>query len=251
LYWSLITFITPLVIATLPIMKIQISERVLHLMLGFSAGILGGVTFADILPEAFALAEVASLPSIYVSSGVGMGFLILLLVERYLLTAEEIHGGRFHIHERPVLDHKHGIVGVGSLAFHGLIDGFIIPISFAAGTSVGTVVTFAVVLHQIPDSFAGLSLALVSSENKKRAFLYVVITAIDTPVGIFIGLLLIGVGGLIIPFGLGLSAGTFVYVSASDLVPELQHKSRSLLVVLSMVLGFALIMGLSWFLPEA
>jgi len=248
-YWALITFATPLIIAVIPFLKIQISERVLHLMLGFSAGILGGVTFVDILPEAFAVAREMSLLSIYVPSGIGFGFLILLVAERYLLATQEIHGGHFHIHGKP-LEPSHGLMGVSALTFHGFMDGFVIPIGFSAGPQVGLIVTLAIAIHQIPDSFAALSLALGSTDNKRQAVLYVLATAADTPIGIAIGLLFVGLGSFMIPLGLGLSAGTFIYVSASDLVPELQHQARSNLVILSMALGFLLVMGLSFILPQ-
>lgn len=97
---------------------------------------------------------------------------------------------------------------------------------------------------------SALSLALGSTDNKKQAFLYVLATAVDTPIGIVIGLILVGLGTFMIPLGLGLSAGTFIYVSASDLVPELQHRARSPLVVVSMALGFLLVMALSFILPQ-
>jgi len=48
---------------------------------------------------------------------------------------------------------------------------------------------------------------------------------------------------------LGLCAGTFIYVSAVDLVPELKHRSRSALVIVSMIGGFLLIAAFSLFLP--
>lgn len=248
-YWALITFATPLIIAVLPFLKIRISERLLHLMLGFSAGILGGITFVDILPEAFAIARELSLLPIYVPSGIGIGFFILLMGERYLLATDEIHGGHFHIHDKP-LDPRHGLMGVSALTFHGVMDGFVIPVGFSAGPQVGLLVTLAVAIHQIPDSFAALSLTLGSTDNKKQAFLYVLATAVDTPIGIVIGLILVGLGTFMIPLGLGLSAGTFIYVSASDLVPELQHRARSPLVVVSMALGFLLVMALSFILPQ-
>ncbi len=248
-YWALITFATPLIIAILPFMKVKISEGVLHLMLGFSAGILGGVTFVDILPEAFSIAEELSLLSIYVPSGIGVGFFILLIVERYLLTTQEIHGGHFHIHGKP-LDPRHGLMGVSALTFHGFMDGFVIPVGFTAGPEVGLIVTLAVAIHQIPDSFAALSLALGSTETKKQAMLYVLATAADTPVGIAVGILFVGLGNFVIPLGLGLSAGTFIYVSAADLVPELQHEARSPMVVVSMALGFSLVMGMALLLPH-
>jgi len=247
-YWGLITFATPLIIAVLPFVRINVSERMLHLMLGFSAGILGGVTFFDILPEAYTASQELSLLSVYVPVGVGLGFFILLVVERYLLSSKEIHGGHFHIHGKP-LDPAHGVMGVSALTFHGFMDGFVIPIAFSAGAEVGLVVTLAVAIHQIPDSFAALSLALGSTDNKKQAFLYVLTTAIDTPVGILMGILFVGFGTFMIPLGLGLTAGTFIYVSASDLVPELQHEARSSLVVIWMALGFLLVMTLSLVLP--
>ena len=247
--WALITFATPLIIALLPIFKVSITERVLHLMLGFSAGILGGVTFVDILPEAFATAKELSILSIYVSSGVGIGFFILLVAERYLLGLQEIHGRHF-VHDEPAPDPSHGLMAVAALTFHGFMDGFVIPMGFSAGPAVGVIVSLAIVLHQIPDSFAALSLSLRGKGSRKQAFLSVLATAADTPVGIFFGLLLVSLGNFMIPLGLGLSAGTFIYVSAVDLVPELQHETRSRLVLLSMALGFLLVSGLSLILPQ-
>ncbi len=111
--WALITFATPLIIALFPFFKVEIGERVLHLMLGFSAGILGGVTFVNILPEAFVIAKELSILSVYVSSGVGVGFFILLLAERYLLGLQEIHG-RHCIHDELAPDPSHGLMAVGA-----------------------------------------------------------------------------------------------------------------------------------------
>jgi len=249
-YWALLTFFTPLLMGFVPLLKVQVSEHVLHLMLGLSAGILGGVTFVQVLPEAFSVAEDLALSKMYVPVGVGAGFLLLLVAERYLLAGEDVHGGQFHIHEQTVLDSRHGKLGVGALTFHGFMDGLVIPLAFLAGTVVGVTITVAVVIHQIPDAFAAISLALGSAASRKKTFLYVFVTAADTPIGVIAGVLLAGLGSFMIPLGLGVVAGSFVYVSASDLVPELQHKARSPLVVVSMALGFALIMVLSVLLPS-
>jgi zinc transporter ZupT len=248
-FWALITFLTPLIMALLPLLKIRISERLLHLMLGFSAGILGGVTFVDILPEAFDFAKEMFLSSLFVSVGFGIGFFVLLVVERYLLATEEIHGGHFHIHGKPI-DPNHGLMGVSALTFHGFMDGIVIPIGFSAGAGVGLTVTLAIAIHQIPDSFAALSLALSSTDSRRQAILSVLATAVDTPLGIAIGLSLVVLGNFMIPLGLGLCAGTFIYVSAVDLIPELQHKSRSWLVVTSTIMGFLMIMAISLLLPQ-
>ncbi len=184
--WALITFAAPLIIALVPFFNVKISERMLHLMLGFSAGTLSGVTFVDILPEAFSIAEKLSILSVYVSSGVGVGFFILLLAERYVLGLQEIHGRHF-IHDSSAPDPGRGLMALGALTFHGFMDGFVIPLGFSAGPAVGVIVSLAITLHQIPDSFAALSLALRVSGNRKQAFLSVLVTAFDTPLGIVFG----------------------------------------------------------------
>ncbi len=249
-FWAAITFAAPLIIALHPLSRFRTSERTLHLMLGFSAGILGGVTFVDILPEAFGIARETGL-TFLASLGIAIGFFLLLVEERYLIGSGELHGGQFHIHDdKTMLDPRHGSVGLSALTVHGFMDGFVIPVSFSAGAAVGTVVTLAVVLHQIPDSFAALSLALGTTESRRKAAWYVILTAVDTPLGIGLGALLVGLGSFMIPLGLGVSAGTFIYVSASDLVPELQHRTRSPLVVVSMILGFAVVASFSVLLPQ-
>ena len=249
-FWAAITFATPLIIALHPLFRFQTSDRTLHLMLGFSAGVLGGVTFVDILPEAFNVAETSGL-TLYVSFGVATGFFLLFLEERYLLAiSESHHSGQFHIHEnRTVLNPRHGPLGLSALTIHGFMDGVVIPVSFSAGPQVGTVVTLAVVIHQIPDSFAALSLALGTTQTRSKALMYVVLTALDTPVGIGLGVALVSLGSFMIPLGLGLTAGTFIYVVASDLVPELQHRTKSPLVALSMALGFMLVAAVTILLP--
>ncbi|HEY5606513.1 MAG TPA: hypothetical protein VIL45_08365, partial [Thermoplasmata archaeon] len=63
------------------------------------------------------------------------------------------------------------------------------------------------------------------------------------------GVLFLSAGTFWLPVGLGFSAGTFLFVSAADIIPELQHRSRSFLVTASILIGFAIVLGLS-FIPE-
>ncbi len=242
--WALITGGTPLVLASVPFLRRRISDSTTHLMLGFSAGILGGLATIDILPESFAAAA-GTLPPQAVPIGVGAGFFVLLLVERHLMRAAE--GGHAHFENgRPI--QPFGTLAVSALTLHGVVDGFVIPLGFELGDSVGTVIVLAVALHQIPDSFAALAVGLASRSDPRRVLAFVLATAIDTPLGIALGVVFLGVGAAWLPIGLAFSAGTFLFVSAADLIPELQHRSRSLLVTASIVLGFAVVLALS-FLP--
>lgn len=242
-FWAAITGGTPLVLLAVPFLRHRISDRVMHLMLGLSAGILGGLAVADILPEAFSVAsETPGLPSQAVPVGIGAGFFVLFLVERHFLGHH--HPGHAHLEGDTEIP-SFGSLAVTALTVHGTMDGFVIPLGFAINNVVGTVIVLAVALHQIPDSFAAMTAGLVSRGDRRTALKYVVATAADTPFGILLGVLFLATGTTWLSVGLAFSAGTFFFVAAADLIPELQHRSRSVLVTLSVVVGFLVVLGLT------
>src|SRR3972149_1273970 len=215
-FWALVTGGTPLVLLAVPYVAHRISDRGFHLMLGVSAGILGGLATIDILPKAFETA--AGIPELMphaVPIGIASGFFLMFVVERHLLTPK---GG----------SHSHFEDGKPIQSFATL----------AAGA-----------LHQRPDGFAALMVGLASGASRRRTLTYVLATAIDTPLGIVLGVLFLSAGTFWLPVGLGFSAGTFLFVSAADIIPELQHRSRSFLVTASILIGFVIVLGLS-FIPE-
>ncbi len=246
-FWALITGGTPLVLLAVPYVKGRISDRVLHLMLGLSAGILGGLATIDILPESFATAIDLGLAPQAVPLGIAAGFFLLFVVERHLLGPSDSAHPHFE-NGKPI--QSFGTLAVSALTVHGTMDGFVIPLGFAISPIVGTVIVLAIALHQIPDSFAAVTVGLVANVPRRTALKYVLATALDTPLGIIVGAVFLSVGADWLPVGLAFSAGTFLFVSAADLIPELQHRSRSLLVTFSVVLGFAVVFALT-FLPGA
>lgn len=248
--WALITGGTPLVLALVPFVRDRLSDRTMHLMLGVSAGILLGLSFLNVIPESFEAAKEFGMAAQAVPFGIAAGFFTLLVVERQLIrrmhARREGHAGHaVHFENgRPI--EPFGTLALGALTVHGLVDGFVIPLGFELGAAAGTVIVVAIALHQIPDGFAALAVGLASSSGRRRPMAFVLATAIDTPIGILLGVLFLGAGASWVALGLAFSAGTFLFVSAADLIPELQHRARSLLVTLSIVLGFAIVAALSF-----
>lgn len=241
LIWAAVTGGTPLVILLIPMARRRLSERITHVMLGISAGILLGISLIDILPESLDLVSNDPQGARLVGVGAAVGFLGLLLVERALLAGRGAKGGHTHSEDGQEI-RPFGTLAMSALAIHGLVDGFVIPLGFQAGPGVGLVITLAVALHQIPDSFAAASVGVVATQTRRAAILFVIATAIDTPLGILFGSLFLTASVERLPtllaFGLAFSAGTFLFVSAADLIPELQHRARSLLVTISIFGGF-------------
>jgi len=247
-----LTLFPPLAMMAVPYLQKRWAKKLLHPMLGISAGLLFGLVFLDILPEGFVLSDELKLSPIYIGVAVLAGFFTLTIIEQYMLSRGLAHG-----HDAGGVKIKpFGTLGIGALSVHGFIDGFVIPIGLAMSTKLGLVITIALIVHQIPDSFAAVSMALAAGYEKKKAAMFVLITAIDTPIGIVIGAITFvganaaGLAGPLILISLGFSAGTFIFVSAADLIPELQHHSQSMKVSLFILVGFAMVFALTQLLPE-
>lgn len=237
-FWAAITFVTPLAVALVPLARRRIGDRTIHVMLGLSAGLLLGISFLDILPESFGALGTGD--PILLSSGLFAGFFALFLVEYFLLHGQG-EGHHFGRGERKPF----GAVALGALVFHGTLDGFVIPLGFALSGTAGTVIVLAIALHQIPDSVAAVSIALGAGYDRRRATRFVLLSAVDTPIGIALGLMFVGAGSAALPVALAFAAGTFLFVAAVDLIPELQHRGRSALVAGAIFAGFAIVAALT------
>ena len=242
-FWAAITFLTPVAVALVPLARRRIGDRTIHVMLGLSAGLLLGITFLDILPESFEALQQGD-PTL-LATGLFAGFFFLFLVEYFLLHGE---GEGHHFGQGPK---PFGALALGALVFHGTLDGFVIPIGFALGGAAGTIIVLAIALHQIPDSIAAVSIALGAGYDRRRSTRFVLISAADTPIGIVLGLFFVGVGPAFLPFALAFAAGSFLFVAAVDLIPELQHRGRSVVVAGMILLGFLLVAALTVLLGRA
>jgi len=243
-----IAFLAPL--AVLLLLRVRTpQERTVHLMLGASAGLLLGISLLELLPESFEIAAGATPPldARVVSLSVAAGFLGLLIVERYLLH----RAGALSAHYEEGREIRpFGTLAMGALVIHGLIDGIVIPLGFAVSSATGLLVATAVVLHQIPDAFAAFAFAASQGEDRRRVVRYVILGALDTPVGMVLGLFLVNYfTPSWVALALAFSAGTFLFVSAADIIPELQHKAQSLTVTISIGAGLLLVALLAFFLP--
>ena len=185
----------------------------LHLILGFSAGAILGVTFFDLLPEALNLASKAYTAST-VLTVVVVGFMTYLVLDREVL----LHGHS----EDGTNDTRRGNVGAGSLSFHSFLDGVGIGLAFQVSTFVGAVVAAAVLTHDFSDGINTVNLVLKNNGERMKAFRWLLVDAIAPVLGVLSTLFFVlpqDKLGLL----LALFSGFFLYIGASDLIPESYH----------------------------
>jgi ZIP family zinc transporter len=213
----------------------------LHLLLGFSAGAVLAVVFFDVLPEVF-----AQRPPEYVMLAAAAGFLAFFGLERYT----RLHGGREHEHEVGKRDHEQelGIVGAAGLCVHSFLDGVAIGIAFKANTTVGIAIAFAVIAHDFDDGFNTVTVLLAHRNPVRRAARWLLVD-MTTPVLGAASTQFIALPSDLLPWLLAFFCGFFLYIGASDLLPEAREHD-SPLVPIATVLGMALIFTVTRLLPK-
>ncbi len=213
----------------LPILG-QWNRRHLPLILSLTAGLMLGSAFFHLIPRSYEL--LGKSMGIYVL----LGFLFLFIIERYIT-----------VHICEIFDcqvHHLSISAFLGIAIHSLTDG----IALGSGMMIpglGFVIFLAVIAHKAPEVFSLSTVLLYSKAAKSKILLSNLLVLLMVPLG---ALLAYGVlsaeGNLWVGRALGFSAGTFLHISLSDLLPEAHRhiKSRTLSIFL-LLLGLAL-MGL-------
>ena len=205
----------------------------LHLVLGFSAGAIVAVAFFDLLPEAIELGTKYHPPAT-VALFVALGFLAYLTLDRFMLlrTHEEESG----------LNMPRGVFGALTLSMHSFLDGVAIGIGFQASPAIGIVVAVAVLTHDFSDGINTASLILRNGGTWKMALRWLLVDAIAPVLGATSTLLFRipdGTIGLV----LAVFVGSFLYLGASDLIPESYHRHPRIGTTLMTFLGAAVMYG--------
>jgi zinc transporter ZupT len=216
---------------------LRLSDR-LHLVLGFSAGAVVAVAFFDLIPEAIVLGG-SFYTSTTVVSWVAVGFLSYLLLDRVqmLRSPDENHQGDS---DRPI--GGRGAIGAASLSVHSFLDGIAIGVALQASTEVGAVVTIAVLAHDLSDGINTTNVIVKNGGTQRQALRWLLADALAPAVGIG-STLLIRIPNAVLGILLAVFAGLFLYLGASDLIPESHHAHPKLLTTGMTLLGAAAIYG--------
>jgi len=188
-------------------------QRILLLLVAFSAGVLMGGAFIHLMPESMEKMESMRAFMLLLT-----GFSSFFLLERFLMWR--------HCHERECDVHSFTYLNLIGDGLHNFIDGVIIAAGYLTSISVGIVTTLAVAMHEIPQELGDFAVLVYGGFSKIRALFFNFISAITAVLGAAMGYFLIpspDAVAYILPF----AAGNFLYIASSDLIPEL-HKEISL-----------------------
>jgi len=208
-------------------------KKILFILVAFAAGTLLGGAFLHMVAESLEMMESNAVFLLLIT-----GFSVFFLIEKFL----HWH----HCHEEKCDTHPFTYLILFGDGIHNFIDGLIIAASFAVNPAFGIVTTMMIIAHEFPQELGDFGVLVHGGMEKKKALFYNFLSQITSIAGGIIGYLASGLGsfqGLLLPF----AAGGFVYIAASDLIPELHketEKNKSILTFVFFIVGVLFMLGI-------
>jgi zinc transporter ZupT len=183
-------------------------QKYLLYIMAFSAGLLIGVAFLDLIPEVVDLASHEGIDFRRLMITLLFGFLAIFLLEKLTI----IHSEKQH--DAP--GHRHNV-------------GLAIGVAFKAGTHTGLVVLLAVVAHDFADGLNTVTFMLATRNSRWRTGMLLAIDALAPVLGALLATTL-NLNPHVIAYQLAFFAGFLLYLGASDLLPHVHEKPKAALI---------------------
>ena len=235
MHWIAIPLAGLTVLSTLlgGMLALRLGEQI-HTLIALSGGIVVAVALFDVLPEA--LDAVGNPRRVMLLTGAG--FLAFFLAERFLVLHHRDEEEQAQAHSRV------GMLGAAGLSVHSFMDGLAIGLAFGLSTGTGLLVFIAVVAHDFADGLNTVSFVLRQGDDQRRARLWLRIDALAPLFGAIVGTLLT-TSEYVLGHLLAVYAGVFLFMGATDLLPE-AHQHPSWKRVGLTVFGFCSMAAISW-----
>ena len=193
---------------------VQRLDRVIPLLISLAVGGLFGDALVHLLPEAFQDSTSPAATSLYII----IGILLFFAKERYLHWHHEHHEQSVN----PV--HPVAYINLVSDGIHNFLDGLLMGASYIVSVPIGLATTVAVALHEVPQELGDFGILVHAGFKPRHAILMNFLSGVLAIVGVVISLAVGPKIGSYTAFMLPLTAGGFIYIAGSDLIPELHHE---------------------------
>jgi ZIP family zinc transporter len=240
------------------------STRFLSASLGFSAGVMIYVSFAEILVKARAAivpvhGDVAA--SWLSVGGFFGGILLIAIIDRLIPSYENPHEARplgelqgcvegQTAQEQAARDGaklmRMGVLAALAIAIHNFPEGLATFTAAMTDPAIGVSIAVAIAIHNIPEGIAVSVPIFYATGSRKKAFWYSFLSGLAEPVGAAIGFLILRAYFTPVVFGVLFAsvAGIMVFVSLDELFPTAREYGEGHLAIYGLILGMG-VMALS------
>ena len=211
----------------LAIVPYRPSRKFTAAALGFSGGFVLAAALLEMVPESLERGP-------FMPLFIAVGYLMVFLMEQFF---------NVHLHyvpeesDRSLIPSATGIASLAAFNTHDFVDGLAIGASMVADTSLGIVVSLAVLFHEVPAGFVIATIMRGAGWSRGAAVMAGASLGLITLVGIVLPFWAGKVSSFWSDSLLALAAGSFIYLGATLLVP-LSEAGKSRWITLLVLLGF-------------
>lgn len=227
-YILLFTFlgsVVSLIGGILLLVKEKWTLKISHFLMSFAAGVLLGTAFFDLLPEALEMGG-----EVNIFAWALLGIVIFFLLERFVYWFHH-----HHEHEDKETKPTVTLVILGD-SVHNFIDGVVIAATFLVSVPLGIVTALAVAAHEIPQEIGDFAILLHRGMKRNKVVVVNILSALTAMAGAVLTFLVGDSVQNLLPIIISLTAGFFIYIAASDLIPEIHHEKRGFAFLESLLL---------------
>lgn len=229
-----------LFLVTLLLLKETLIKNISFHFVSFAAGALLAAGLTDILPEAVELNP----NNVFVNITIFIAMFFLIEKVFFSMHHHEQHEGTTIKLPLPFL--------LFGDTLHNFLDGISIASTFLVSVPSGIITSIAVFIHEIPQELGDFGIMLHMGYSRNKVLKFNIISALSAFAGALLGFYAVRTIEGVLPILLSLTAANFIYLSLSDLLPELHHKTKgnSILHTLPFFLGVILIILLTQLIKE-
>jgi zinc and cadmium transporter len=204
-------------------------------LISYATGTLLGAAFLGMIPAGLKQAS-----AITITSAVLAGIVLFFMLEKIVLWR--------HCHDDECTIHGQAapLILIGD-AFHNFVDGIVIAAAFLTSIPLGVTVALAVIAHEIPQEVGDFGILLNNGYSRAKALVLNTLSAAATLPGALVAYFWLAESQEVVPYVLGLSAASFIYIATADLIPNLHQRVALRSSVRQLVLMLAGIGTIAYF----
>jgi len=168
------------------------------------------------------------------------GFVLFFILEKLVIWR--------HCHQTDCEVHSSAapLILIGD-AFHNFVDGVVIAAAFLNSIPLGIAAALAVIAHEIPQEVGDFAILLDNGYSRTEALLLNGLSSAATLPGALLTYFWLGETRVAVPYILAVSAASFIYIAAADLIPSLHRQTNLDASLRQLMLLLAGIMTIAFF----
>jgi zinc and cadmium transporter len=190
----------------------SIRRTLVPALVSYATGTLLGAAFLGMIPAGL---KQAPAPALMATVLAGM---VLFFVLEKLVLWRHCHDSECEVHGRAA-----PLILIGD-AFHNFVDGVVIAAAFLTSIPLGVAASMAVIAHEVPQEVGDFAILLDNGYGRTKAIVLNGLSSVTTLPGAVLAYFWLGETHAAVPYILAISAASFIYIAAADLIPGLHRQ---------------------------